>query len=98
MSAFNLGCIKSAACGNLFEQAIALAICGAYFCMGKALTNVVRNTVAFISAEYGLTPQDTSSLCSTDIDFGLAEAADLNLVMYGKVPKSYFAKKTAYWK
>jgi len=65
--------------------------------LGKALTNSIRNTVAFLGAKYGLSPQDAYSLCSTGIDFGLAEAVDLNLVMYGKVPKSYFKKKFPYW-
>ena len=65
--------------------------------LGKALTNSIRNTVVFLGTKYGLSPQDAYSLCSTGIDFGLAEAVDLNLVMYGKVPKSYFKKKFSYW-
>jgi hypothetical protein len=31
------------------------------------------------------------------VDFGVAEAVDLNLVMYGKVPKGWFKAKTPYW-
>ena len=66
--------------------------------LDKALSNAIKETVKFLGAKYGLTPQDAYSLCSTAIDFGLAEAVDLNLVMYGKVPQSYFAKKTPYWR
>jgi acetamidase/formamidase len=65
--------------------------------LGKALTSSIQETVKFLVKKYGLTPQDAYSLCSTGIDFGLAEAVDLNLVMYGKVPKSYFKKKFPYW-
>lgn len=66
--------------------------------LNKALSNAIKETVKFLGAKYGLKPQDAYSLCSTAIDFGLAEAVDLNLVMYGTVPKSYFAAKTRYWK
>ena len=66
--------------------------------LGKALTNSIQETVKFLGKQYGLSPQDAYSLCSTGIDFGLAEAVDHNLVMYGKVPKSYFKKKFPYWK
>ena len=66
--------------------------------LDKALSNSIKETVKFLGAKYGLTPQDAYSLCSTAIDFGLAEAVDGNLVMYGKVPKAYFDKKTPYWK
>jgi acetamidase/formamidase len=66
--------------------------------LGKALTNSIRNTVQFLGVKYGLSPQDAYALCSTGIDFAVAEAVDQNLVMYGKVPKAWFGKKTPYWK
>ena len=66
--------------------------------LNKALTHTIEETVKFLGAKYGVKPQDAYSLCSTAIDFGLAEAVDANLVMYAKVPKSFFAKKTPYWK
>lgn len=66
--------------------------------LGKALSNTIKETVKFLGARYGLTPADAYSLCSTGIDFGLAEAVDQNLVMYGKLPKAYFSKKFPYWK
>jgi hypothetical protein len=46
-----------------------------------------------LGAKDGLTLGDAYSLCSTAIDFGLAEAVDLKLLMYATVPKSYFARK-----
>jgi acetamidase/formamidase len=66
--------------------------------LDKALTNAIKETVKFLGVRYGLSPADAFSLCSTGIDFGLAQAVDQNLVMYGKVPKSYFSKKFPYWK
>jgi len=66
--------------------------------LDKALSNTIKETVKFLGKKYGLSPADAYSLCSTAIDFGLAEAVDQNLTMYGKVPKSYFAQKTPYWK
>jgi acetamidase/formamidase len=65
--------------------------------LGKALTNTIKETVKFLGAKYGMSPQDAYSLCSTAIDFGLAQAVDLNLTMYAKVPKAWFARKAAYW-
>jgi len=65
--------------------------------LDKALSNTIKETVAFLGRKYGLSPSDAYSLCSTAIDFGLAQAVDQNLTMYGKVPKAFFARKTAYW-
>jgi acetamidase/formamidase len=66
--------------------------------LGKALASSIKETVKFLGERYGLSPQDAYSLCSTGIDFGIAQAVDLNLTVYAKVPKSYFSKKTPYWK
>jgi acetamidase/formamidase len=65
--------------------------------LGKALTNAIKETVKFLGNRYGLSPQDAYSLCSTGIDFGIAQAVDLNLTVYGKIPKAYFKDKSAYW-
>jgi acetamidase/formamidase len=65
--------------------------------LDKALSNTIKETVKFLGTKYGLTPAEAYSLCSTAIDFGLAQAVDQNLTMYAKVPKAYFAKKAAYW-
>jgi acetamidase/formamidase len=66
--------------------------------LDKSLTNTIKETVKFLGVRFGLSPADAYSLCSTGIDFGVAEAVDQNLVMYGKIPKSYFSKKFPYWK
>jgi acetamidase/formamidase len=66
--------------------------------LGKSLANTIKETVKFLGKKYGLTPTDAYSLCSTGIDFGIAQAVDLNLTTYGKIPKAYFAKKFPYWK
>ncbi len=65
--------------------------------LGKSLTNAIENTVKFLGARYGLSTSDAYSLCSTGIDFGIAEAVDVNLVTYATVPKAYFSKKYPYW-
>ena len=49
------------------------------------------NTVKFLGKQYGMSPRDAYSLCSTIIDFSVAEAVDVNLAMYGTVPKAYFS-------
>lgn len=65
--------------------------------LGKSLTNAIENTVKFLGDHYGLSPSDAYSLCSTGIDFGIAEAVDVNLVTYSTLPKAYFSKKYPYW-
>jgi acetamidase/formamidase len=66
--------------------------------LGKALASSIKETVKFLGKQYGMSPRDAYSLCSTIIDFGVAEAVDENLTMYGTVPKAYFTKKFPYWK
>ncbi len=66
--------------------------------LDKALTIAIENTVKFLGEKYGLNAQDAYSLCSTALDFGLAQAVDGNLTMYGVVPKAYFRKKFRYWR
>jgi acetamidase/formamidase len=66
--------------------------------LGKALKNTIQETIKFLGTRYGLNAKDAFSLCSTGLDFGLAQSVDLNLTMYGKVPKAYFAKTFPYWK
>lgn len=62
-----------------------------------ALTRAIEETVKFLVAKKGMTAVEAYSLCSTAVDFGVAEAVDENLVMYGKVSKSWFKAKTPYW-
>ena len=66
--------------------------------LAKALANSIKETVKFLGKQYGMSPRDAYSLCSTIIDFGVAEAVDVNLAMYGTVPKAYFTKKSPYWR
>jgi acetamidase/formamidase len=65
--------------------------------LDKALSNAIKETVKFLGRQYALSPADAYSLCSTAIDFSIAEAVDSNLTIYGTVPKTYFAKQTSYW-
>jgi acetamidase/formamidase len=66
--------------------------------LDKALTVAIKETVKFLGKKYGMSLQDAYSLCSTALDFGLAQAVDGNLTMYGTVPKAYFSKKFPYWR
>jgi acetamidase/formamidase len=66
--------------------------------LDKALTIAIQETVKFLGKTYGMSLQDAYSLCSTALDFGLAQAVDGNLTMYGVVPKAYFRKKFPYWR
>ena len=74
-----------------------------YYIMGMdkdldiALRHSVEETVKFLVANKGMTPLEGYSLASTAIDFSIAEAVDENLIIYGKISKSWFAKKTPYW-
>jgi acetamidase/formamidase len=74
-----------------------------YYIMGMdkdldvALKHAIEETVKFLVANKGMTPLEAYSLCSTAVDFGVAEAVDENLVMYGKVSKSWFKAKAPYW-
>jgi acetamidase/formamidase len=65
--------------------------------LNKALAVTIRNTVAFLHNRFGLSPEDGYSLCSTGIDFGIAEAVDQNLVVYATVRKSMFRRTFPYW-
>jgi len=62
-----------------------------------ALRHSVEETVKFLVANKAMTPLEGYSLASTAIDFSIAEAVDETLIVYGKVSKSWFAKKTPYW-
>jgi acetamidase/formamidase len=66
--------------------------------LDKALSSTIKETVKFLGVKYGLKPQDAYSLCSTAVDFGLAQAVDDNLTMYGTISKSWFKTKTPYWR
>ena len=65
--------------------------------LDKALTSAISETVKFLGRKYGLKAQEAYSLCSVAVDFGVAQAVDGNLTMYGVVPKSWFKTKFPYW-
>jgi len=65
--------------------------------LDKALSSAINETVKFLGTKYGMKPQEAYSLCSVAVDFGLAQAVDGNLTMYGIVPKSWFKTKFPYW-
>ncbi len=64
--------------------------------LNVAMKNAVTETVAFLQTK-GLSASDGYSLASIGVDFAVAEAVDDVLVIYGKIPKSIFKHKTAYW-
>jgi len=55
-----------------------------------ALKAAVEETVGFLVRGAKLSPSDAYSLTSIGVDFSIAEAVDLNLLVYGKVRKSLF--------
>jgi acetamidase/formamidase len=73
-----------------------------YYVMGLdpdldiALRNAIRETVSFLGTR-GMSASDAYSLASIGVDYGVAEAVDANLVIYGKIPKALFKTKTPYW-
>ena len=80
------------------EDAKNFYILGMDLDLGKALASSIKETVKFLGTQYGMSAPDAYSLCSTILDFSVAEAVDTNLVMCGTVPKAYFKKKFPYWK
>lgn len=65
--------------------------------LDTALRKSVEEAAKFLQARFGLTPAQAYSVCSTAVDFGIAEAVDQNLLVYGRIPKALFVKKAAYW-
>jgi acetamidase/formamidase len=74
-----------------------------YYVMGMdvdldvALKEAAQETVHFLQRERGLTPADAYSLASIGIHYGVAEAVDHVLVIYGAIPKKLFATNRPYW-
>ncbi len=63
--------------------------------LDRALQLAVREVVAFLVEEKGLTRAKAFSLASIAVDFHVAEAVDLTQVVSGKIPKSLFLSATA---
>jgi acetamidase/formamidase len=74
-----------------------------YYVMGMdvdlnvAMKEAARETVEFLGRERGLTPADAYSLASIGVDYGVAEAVDHVLVIYGAIPKKLFSSNPPYW-
>ena len=74
-----------------------------YYVMGMdldldvALTEAVRESIAFLKERYHLSDADAYSLSSVGIDFRVGEAVDSNLMIYGVIPKRLFKTNTPYW-
>lgn len=64
--------------------------------LNVALKNAVHETVLFLQSK-GISASDAYSVASTAITFGIAEAVDENLVVYGKIPKSILRPHERYW-
>ena len=58
--------------------------------LDRALQMAVREVVAFLVDERGLTASQAFSLASIAVDFHVSEAVDLTQVVTGKIPKSLF--------
>lgn len=65
--------------------------------LDAALSKAIKETVSFLGATRGMSAADAYSLASIGVDYGVAEAVDETLVIYGKIPKSLFKTKTPYW-
>jgi acetamidase/formamidase len=74
-----------------------------YYVMGmdvdldQAMKEAAQETIAFLGRERGLTPADAYSLASIGVDYGVAEAVDHVLVIYGAIPKKLFGTNPRYW-
>jgi acetamidase/formamidase len=64
--------------------------------LNLALKNAVLQAVQFLRGK-GMSARDAYALSSLGIDFGIAEAVDENLTVYGRIPKKLFKAHTAYW-
>jgi len=69
-----------------------------YYVMGMdadldaALGEAVRETVAFLQKEKGLTPADAYSLASIAVNYTVGEAVDQVQMVYGAIPKRIFPR------
>lgn len=65
--------------------------------LNVAMKAAVQEAVNFLMQEKGLSARDAYQLASIAVDFRVAEAVNLNQVIYGMIPKSVFKKQTPYW-
>ena len=65
--------------------------------LNAALQAATQDAVNFLKEQKGLSAKDAYELTSIAVDFRVAEAVNVRQVVYGMIPKSVFAKQTAYW-
>ena len=77
------------------ETPVEYILLGIHEDLNRALKLAVKEVVAYLVAEKGLTPADALSLSSIAINFHVAEAVDGRQVVAGKIPKSIFLTTAA---
>ena len=65
--------------------------------LNLALKAAAQETVNFLMQEKGLSARDAYQLSSIAVDFRVAEAVNLNQVVYSMIPKNVFKTQTPYW-
>ena len=79
------------------EDADNYYVMGIHADLDSAMKMAVEEASEFLKTEKGLTASEAYSLSSIGVDFGVAEAVDQNLVIFARIPKRLFVKKTPYW-
>jgi len=66
--------------------------------LNLALKHAVQETVDFLMQEKGLDAKTAYAIASIAVDFRVAEAVNLNQMVYGMIPKALFVKERhSYW-
>ena len=66
--------------------------------LNLALKSAVQETVDFLMQQKGLDNKAAYAIASIGVDFRIAEAVNLNQMVYGMIPKALFVKeRAAYW-
>lgn len=65
--------------------------------LNVAMKAATQEAVNILMQEKGLSARDAYQLASIAIDFRIAEAVNLNQVVYGMIPKNLFKKQSPYW-
>jgi acetamidase/formamidase len=75
-----------------------------YYVMGMdvdlnvAMREAASETISFLQQERNLSPGDAYALASIGVNYGVAEAVDHVLMIYGAIPKKLFVTNKPYWK
>lgn len=65
--------------------------------LNLAMKAATQEAVNLLMQEKGLSARDAYQLASIAVDFRVAEAVNLNQVVYGMIPKNVFKKQVPYW-